>query len=326
MPVATNKSELPEMMRACAIDRFGGPETLTIHKGPTPVIGADEVLIALDTAGVGSWDADMRDGWSPGGGHSAFPLIPGSDGSGRVAALGSRVNRLQLDEPVYAYSFANPKGGFYAEYVAVAADHTAPIPRGLSIREAGAVATTGLTALQGIDSALKVTKGENVVILGASGGVGTLAVQFAKLRGARVLAVASGQDGVELVRRLGADVAIDGRKDDVSTALKNFAPVDSLLALAGGEIADRVVEHLKSDGAAAWPNGVEPAPKSRPGIRMIHYDAAPGMRQFDELTLAIEAAKLKVPIAAEFSLADASSAHARLAQGHIPGKLVLKIE
>jgi NADPH:quinone reductase-like Zn-dependent oxidoreductase len=268
----------------------------------------------------------MRGGWSPSGGHPDLPLILGSDGSGKVAAVGSHVRRLRLGEPVYAYSFSNRKGGFYAEYVAVAADHAAPVPSSLSMREAGAVPTTGLTALQGIDSALKVKRGENVVILGASGGVGTLAVQFAKLRGARVLAVASGQEGVELVRRLGADIAIDGRQDDLSAALKNFAPIDALLALAGGEIADRVAEQVKSDGTVAWPNGVEPAPKNRHSIRMIHYDATPGVRELEELTRAIEAAKLKVPIAAAFSLADASRAHERLAEGHTPGKLVLKID
>jgi NADPH:quinone reductase-like Zn-dependent oxidoreductase len=107
-------------------------------------------------------------------------------------------------------SFANPKGRFYAEYVAVVAEKVAPVPKPLGLREAGAVPTTGLTALQGIEH-LGVRKGEAVIVHGASGGVGTLALQFAKLRGARVLATASGRDGVALVRRLGADLAVDGK-------------------------------------------------------------------------------------------------------------------
>ena len=110
-----------------------------------------------------------------------------------VAALGSRVRRFQVGDAVYAYSFANPKGGFYTEYVAVASANAAHIPATLRMRQAGAIPTTGLTALQGIDDALKVKKGETVIVHGASGGVGTLAVQFAKLRGARVLATASGR-------------------------------------------------------------------------------------------------------------------------------------
>src|SRR4030088_758948 len=110
---------VPDTMRAAAIDRFGGPEVLTLHTLPVPKVDAGEVLIALHTAGVGSWDADMRAGWWPFG-RPRFPLVLGSDGSGWVAAVGSRVRRFSEGDRVYAYSFANPKGGFYADYVAVA--------------------------------------------------------------------------------------------------------------------------------------------------------------------------------------------------------------
>jgi NADPH:quinone reductase-like Zn-dependent oxidoreductase len=165
----------------------------------------------------------MRAGWYPDG-PPDFPLVLGTDGSGKVVALGSHVRRFKLGEAVYAYSFANPKGGFYAEYVAVTAERVAPIPKGLSMREAGAIPTTGLTALQGIDDALKVKRGEAVAIVGASGGVGTLAVQFAKLCEARVLGVASGEDGVRLVRRLGADAAVDGRGDVLGALQKPVCP------------------------------------------------------------------------------------------------------
>ena len=120
-------------MQASAIDRFGGSEVLTLHKAPVPEIDTGEVLIAIHTAGVGKWDAEMRDGWYPGG-HPAFPQIPGTDGfrQGRIGR-GSRVRRLEVGEAVYAYSFANPKGGFCAEYVAVAAEKVAPIPAGLTM-------------------------------------------------------------------------------------------------------------------------------------------------------------------------------------------------
>src|SRR5439155_25536878 len=122
-----------------------------------------------------------------------------------IAAVGSRVRRFSVGDAVHSYSFANPKGGFYAEYVAVAANKVGRPPDRLSLRKAGAIPTTGLTALQGIDDVLHVRRGESVVIHGASGGVGSLAVQFAKMRGARVLATASGRDGLSFVRRLGAD-------------------------------------------------------------------------------------------------------------------------
>ena len=195
-------------MPAAAIDHFGGPEVLTAHVLPVPKIDTTEVLIALDTAGVGPWDADIRAGWYPGR-KPKFPLVLGTDGAGVVAEVGSRVRRLKVGDKVYAYSWANPKGGFYAEYVAVRRTRS-PMFRRTSIWNTPAqFATTGLTALQGIDDALALKRGETIIIHGASGGVGTLAIQFAKLRGARVLATASGVDGLELVREMGADLAVD---------------------------------------------------------------------------------------------------------------------
>src|SRR6266850_1940482 len=232
---------IPKTMRAAAIDRFGGPEVLTLHVLPVPECSPGEVLIAVHTAGVGRWDADIREGWSPDGRKPRFPLVLGTDGSGTIAALGPRIRRFKLGDEVYSYSWANPKGGFYAEFVAVAAEKVTHMPKWLDLEHAGAIATTGLTALQGIDDALHVKKGETVLIHGGSGGVGTLAIQFAKLRGARVVATGSGLDGVELVREMGADLAVDGKHEDIVEAARGFAPegVDAILALAGGDALER---------------------------------------------------------------------------------------
>lgn len=314
-------------MRAAAIDRFGPPEVLTLHTLPMPSIGAQEVLIAIDTAGVGSWDADIRGGWWPGDEPPRFPLVLGTDGAGIVAAVGSRVTRLKRGDKVYSYSWANPKGGFYAEYVAVVGSKVAPIPRGLDLEGAGAIATTGLTALQGIDDALRLRAGESIVVHGASGGVGTLAVQFAKLRGARVLGVASGRDGVRLVRRLGADEAVDGHQPDFVEVMRRFAPdgFDAMLALAGGSALTQCLRMVRPGGRVAYPNGVEPEPRPRKGIEVTSYDAESGVRQFARLNDAVEGAKLQVPIAGEFPLAQASKAHARIEKGHVLGKVVLRV-
>src|SRR6266436_6059599 len=183
---------VPERMRAIAIDRFGGPEVLTMHTLPVPVPGASEVLIAVHTAEVGGWDADMRGGWSMSGKKPRFPLVLGGGGSGTVAAVGSRVRRFKIGDPVYSYAWDNPNGGFYAEYVASPAETAAPVPAPLDLAQAGAIPIAALTAIQGIDDALHLKKGERLIILGASGGLGVFAIQFAKLRGARVLAIASG--------------------------------------------------------------------------------------------------------------------------------------
>jgi len=320
-------ARIPATMRAAAIDRSGGPDRLTLHVLPVPDIGPSEVLIATHTAGVGSWDADIREGWWPDRGRPRFPLVLGTDGSGTVAAAGSRVRRFARGDTVYSYNFANSKGGFYAEYVAVPAETVGRPPALLSLKQAGAIATTGLTAIQGIDDVLHVRRGDAVVIHGASGAVGCLALQFAKLRGARVFATASGRDGLALVRRLGADAAADGKHDDLRAAAIAFAPegVDAVLALVGGKPLTRLLAAVRRGGRVAFPNGIDPAPRRQRGVSVRGYDATSGVREFERLGRAIEAARLRVPIAATYRLEQAARAHQRLENGHVLGKMVLRI-
>ena len=312
-------------MRAAALDRFGGPEVLTLHRLPVPVPGADEILIAVHTAGVGSWDADVREGWNPGT-RRPFPIVLGYDGSGTVAAAGKAVRRLRVGDRVYAYNWDNPRGGFYAEYVAVPAVKAAHTPRRLDLREAGAIPITCLTALQGVER-LGLRKGTALAIHGASGGVGTIAVQLARLRGARVFATASGKDGVALVRRLGAEEAVDGKGGDLAAAARRFAPegFDAVLAFAGGDALRKLAGVIRRGGRLVHPNGIEPAPRKRRGVRIIGYDAVSGPREFQQLARAVEAAKLKVVIAAAYPVEQARRAHERLAKRHVLGKIVLKI-
>ena len=313
-------------MRAAAIGRFGGPGVLKVRTLPVPSVGRREVLIAIHTAGVGSWDADIRGGWWPEG-RPRFPLVLGTDGSGRIAAVGSGVRRFRKGDRVYAYGFVNPKGGFYAEYVAIRSDRVGHVPRRLDLRRAGAMTATGLTALQGVEDALHIRQGESLIVHGAAGGVGTLAVQFAKRRGARVLATATGRSGLALVRRLGADAAVDGRHGDIAAAARRFAPdgVDAVLAFAGGKPLARCLDALRPGGRLAYPNGIAPEPRKRKGIGIKTYDAAWGMRELERLGRAVEATRLQVPIAAAYRLADAAKAHRRLAKGHVLGKIVLRV-
>ena len=317
---------IPATMQAAAIERGGDPGVLTLHTLPVPKPDPQDVLIALDTAGVASWDASIRQDPDMWGVHRRLPLVLGTDGAGIIAAVGSAVQDFKVGDAVYAYSFDNPKGGFYAQYVAVAADHVGHVPAGLSLRDAGAIGTTGLTALQGVDDALHIKAGETLIIHGAAGGVGTLAIQFARLRGAKVLATVSGEDGAELARKLGADAVVDGKTGDIVAAARRLSPggVDAVLALAGGPALDRCMDALSKDGRLAFPTGVEPAPK-RAGVRIISYDAIAAHGGFERLNVAIGALKLQVPIAAEYALADASQAHQRLAAGHVLGKVVLRI-
>jgi NADPH:quinone reductase len=321
-------ASIPKTMRAMAIDRTGGPDVLTMHTLPVPQLSPNEVLIAVHSAAVAVWDAEIRQRLaymkSP-----RFPFVMGSDGAGVIAAVGSSVTRFKAGDEVYSYSWDNPKGGFYAEYIAVPADRVALLPKGIGLKEAGALGASGTTALAGIDRALRLKPGETLIIHGASGAVGTLAVQFAKLRGAKVLATASGADGVELVRRLGADAAVDGRKGDITTAARDFAPngFDAVLALAAGDSLQRCMDAMRRGGRLAFPNGIASDPQPREGITIIPYDALSDSEERDlaQLNQAVEARKLEVPIAAEFPLPEAAKAHERLAAGHVLGKILLRV-
>src|SRR4029077_13471077 len=136
---------------------FGGPEKLVVHELPIPEITAQEVLIAVDTAGVGMWDIRIRQGeWAD---SKDFPMILGVDGSGIVAEAGSKVRHLARGDRVYAYSYGSPNGGFYAEYARVAATKVARIPEGLEMLPAGGMPAIALTALQGVDDTLKIKAG-----------------------------------------------------------------------------------------------------------------------------------------------------------------------
>ena len=313
-------------MKAAAVDRFGPPSALTLHELPVPKPGPQEVLIAIDTAGIGGWDASIRDGSLRLPGRRRFPLVPGVDGAGIVVAKGARVRRVQLGDRVYAYEFGTRQGGFYAELVAARAEHVDRVPKGLGLRDAGAVAATGLTAMQGID-ALKLRPGHTVLIFGASGAVGTMAIQFAAQRGAYVIATASGAAAVRLVRKLGADRVIDARRPESIEQLRKFAPdgLDRVLALAGGDELERCLDFVRHSGRVVHPNGVEPVPKRRPTFRLRAYDAVGNPREFEKLNRHFRNGKIRVPIAASYPLGKAAQAHRRLDREHVLGRMVLQV-
>ena len=324
----SKRSVVPETMRAAAVDRFGPPSVLTLHRLPVPAPGPREVLIALHAAGVGSWDGLVRDGsWRPWGPRPRFPIVPGTDGAGVVVATGAKVRTVRIGDRVWACHYSNPKGGFYAEYIAVDASSVGRVPEHLALLEAGAAPTTGLTALQGIDDSLQVRRGETVLIVGASGGVGTLAVQFAKLRGARVIGTGSTPEAEALVRGLGAEVVIDVRKPDDVGRLKSLAPdgLDAILALAGGDGLEGCIDFVRTNGRVAYPNGIEPEPRRRPNLRFAAYDGQYGLAEFSALGKAAIEAQLRVPLAATYSLDRAAAAHTRVERGHLLGRIALQI-
>lgn len=322
----------PETMRAAAIDHFGGADLLTPHTLAVPAVGEDEVLIRVDTAGVGVWDPWVREGGLADvtGRQPGFPYVLGSDGAGVVVGVGSRVEHLELGDRVYGFAPLGPKNGFYAEYALVEADCVARVPDSLGLIEAGAMGTDGVTAVVGLDEILELQPKETILVFGASGGLGHLAVQLAKRMGARVLAVASGSDGVELARRLGADAAVDGHSKggEVAEAAHRFAPdgIDCALVAASGDNLGAAMAAIRDGGRVAYPNGVTPPPEVRAGVSLDAYNGAPSRARLERLNQLIESgeAPFMVQVAHTYSLEQAAQAHRELSEHHL-GKLALRV-
>ncbi len=317
-PVAT--------MKAAAIDKTGPPEVLTIHTLPIPKVGPKDVLISLLAAGVGIWDAQIRSGeYSVG--SKRFPRVLGSDGAGIVADVGEDVRRFKEGDRVWAYDWESTKTGFYAEYVAPNEKNVAHAPDELTLIEAGAAAVTGMTALQGVDDHVKLDKSETILVFGATGAVGSLAVQFAKRTGAHVVATASPGRAQSTLHEIGIEQVFDSRAADAPDRLRSFAPggLNAILAFAGGEDLEKCIDQLVPDGRIAYPNGIEPEPRKRPKVRMIPYDAVGGRASFERLNRAVAEARLKVVIEKVYKLEQAAEAHARIEQGHVVGRIVLQI-
>lgn len=255
-----------------------------------------------------------------------FPLVLGSEGVGEVVAVGEGVATPRVGDTVHAVGFLNAKGGFYAEYAVIKAELTGPVPPGLTMEQAAVFGGDGGTALRGLDDVLHVRPGENVLIFGAGGGLGHLAVQIAKRLGARVFAVCSGADGVELAKRIGADAAVDGRAGDVTAAVRAFAAdgLDAALLAAGGDAANRVLTLLKPDGRCAYPRGVMPEPKPPAGIEAQVYDGNLDADLMKRLIALVARGPFTVHVAKTFPLEQAADAHCMLGT-HYLGKLSLKI-
>jgi NADPH:quinone reductase-like Zn-dependent oxidoreductase len=316
---------IPATMKAALMKGFGGPETIELGEAPVPRPGPGDILIRVAAAGVGIWDAELRGGlWGAEGPH---PLILGSDGAGVVVAVGERVEGFSVGDEVFAYEYLNPRGGFHAEYACVDAGKARRVPSKLSLDQAAAVGTTGVTALAGVEK-LRLNQGDTALIFGATGGVGSMAVQFARFMGARVIGTASTEAGRQYLHELGADAVYDARRVGVGQALDALKKdsLDAVLALAGGGGLERALERLAPGGRVAYPNGVEPPPRERPGARLEAYDGVADPKILERLAQLIEGIpEFDARIEAAFPLSQAARAHARVEKGGVLGKVILRI-
>ena len=324
-----------DKMRAVAIDRFGGPEVLTVRNIPVPKPGPGQILVRVESAGVAVWDVAEREGMLArrAGVRPKFPWVLGSEGAGKVVEVGEKVDGFRTGDQVYGGIWGtNPKAGFHAEYTALRADEAWPIPSTMSAEQAGALLIDGGTALTGLDD-LSLKQGEKLMVFGASGGLGHLAVQLGKRLGAQVFAVASGDDGAALALRLGAEAAVDGRSGNVVASAREFAPSGFDAALIGvrgqdpGAIAaaETALTTMREGGRVAypWTDSLMPPPKVPSIVRTVGYMGKLDRASVMELNRLVEAGPFEVRLGKTFALDQAAEAYGAVASHHL-GRIALR--
>jgi NADPH:quinone reductase-like Zn-dependent oxidoreductase len=306
-------------MKAVRIHRFGGPEVLTTDGVSWPQPKDDEVLVRVHAASVNPVDYKIRSG-AYSVKEDQLPYTLGRDLSGTVELLGTRAHTLKQGDPIFA--FIGMDRGTYAEYVVVKAMEMAAKPDRLDHLHAAAVPLAGLTALQGLFDQGQLQAGQRVLIHGGAGGVGHLAIQFAKAKGATVLTTVSGSD-LDFVRELGADEAIDYKSERFEDRARD---VDLVFDLIAGDTQDRSWGVLKPGGILVSTLGQPPAEKAaQHNARAAGYRAQPNPAQLGEIGRLIDDGKVRVVVDKVFPLAEAGAAQQYLERTHVRGKVVLRV-
>jgi len=308
-------------MKAVCIYAFGGPEVLVYEDAPRPRPGKGEILVRVHAAGINPVDWKIREGHLEEMLHHTLPLVLGWDVSGVVEALGSGAGRFRVGDEV----FSKPdiaRDGAYAEFIVIKESEVALKPKSLDHIHAAALPLAGLTAWQTLFDAGGLSSGQRVLIHGAAGGVGSLAVQLAKWKGAQVIGTASAHNH-EFLRKLGVDQVIDYDTERFEDVIQ---PVDVVLDTRGGEIQERSWKVLKRDGilvSIASPPSAEVA-KTR-GMRQAFVFTQPNAPQLAEIAKLADAEKLKVIVETILPLADATRGQELSERGHTRGKIVLRV-
>lgn len=334
---------LPSTMRAVQQHAFGGPEVLRYEPAPLPELKVGEVLVRVHAVSLNPPDWYLRDGykmlppeWRP---SVTFPLVLGTDVSGVVAAVAPDVQAFAVGEEVFG-TIRFPSVGesrAYAEYVAAPASDLARKPAGLDHAHAAGAPMAALTAWQYLvelghqaPNPFQPTahrpvplRGQRVLVNGAAGGVGHVAVQLAKWQGAHVIAVASGAHEAFL-RGLGADEFIDYTQTPAEDVVRD---VDVVLDTLSGPTTGRFLRTLKRGGALfpVFLGFADAEEAARLGITVSMTQVRSNGAQLAELGRLLADGTVRVAIDSTFALAEARQAHERAARGHMQGKIVLTV-
>ena len=306
-------------MKAVRIHEFGGPEVLHVEEIPRPSPAADEVLIRVHAAGVNPVDWKIRKGYRKE--TSKLPLTPGWDVSGVIEQKGTKVKKFRNGDEVYSRpDFA--KNGTYAEYVTVKANQVNLKPTSIDHVQAAAVPLAGLTAWQGLFDHGHLEAGQKVLIHAASGGVGSYAVQFAKWHGAYVIGTTSGEN-IDFVKQLGADKVIDYKNEKFEDMVSDL---DLVLDTIGGETQQRSLSVIKPGGRLITTVRADFQEEARKkNITLEGFMDEPNQDQLRIIAGLIDNGKVKPVVTEVLPLDKAADAQMISEEGHVRGKIVLKV-
>lgn len=307
-------------MKAARIHNFGGPEVIAIDELPRPTPAKGELIVRVAAAGVGPWDALIRERKSTV--NIGLPIILGSDLAGVVDSVGPGVTSFSPGDEVYGVTNKDFCGA-YAEYAVANIEMIAAKPKSLSLTEAASVPVVAVTAWQMLFDYAKMKAGQAVLIHGAAGNVGAYAVQLAKHAELTIFATAGSGD-LDVVQKLGADRVIDYRTTKFETALP---PVDAVLDTIGGDTQRRSFSVLKPGGILVSVVSPVPAePPQPPGVRSVFFLVDVTTERLNVLSRLFDNGELSSNVGTVLPLADVRRAHEMLAGApHKRGKILLQM-
>lgn len=316
-------------MRALYINRYGGPEVMAVGEVPDPVVGGEDVLVQVKAASINPVDWKIRSGLLRIVTGSRFPRVLGGDFSGVVQAVGNQVRGLSVGDAVYGSApVFGKRQGSHAQLLVVPAENARRMPQGLGFEEAASLPIAALTALAGLRPAGPTLQGKEVLVNGATGGVGHFVVQIARSRGARVTAVCSARNA-DLARQLGAEVVLDYAKGDVTRSGKTFDIVFDAHGGMGFSAASRVLAR-KGFYANTLPSpslflhmGLQCLKR---GPRVVGANMRGRPEDYAELEALLASGAVKPVIGERFVLERAREAFAASEGGKARGKIIISME
>ncbi|AII50650.1 NAD(P)-dependent alcohol dehydrogenase [Hymenobacter sp. APR13] len=315
-------------MQAAYYTQYGSADVLRYGEQPTPTPKADQILVRVRASSVNPIDWKVRQGELKLLTGHTFPKIPGRDVAGEVAAIGDNVTRFRVGDKVYGMA-ADGVGGAAAEYAVLAESNAAFVPQQLSMEQAGAVPLAALTALQGLFHHGRLLSGDRVLINGASGGVGSFAVQIARALGAGEITGVCGPDNQELVRTLGADRVLNHKEHDFTTDHSRYDLVFDAAGKSSFSASKAALRRLgryvttMPDPAALVKGALATAFSDKSQSMFLAKTSGPDLAL---ISAWLQAGTIKPIIYKTFALQDLADAHRLSEKGGAPGKIVLTVE